>query len=122
MQIRPIAVVTGCLLGGAGLWARARAAGSVDVAAQVPASVIMTTGELRQDYEVLSVISQYQQLGFGVRGDPLEGAVRVGLEKLAEKAKVVGASAIVGLRMEFANRTEKDEGRLLLYGTLVRLK
>jgi len=57
-----------------------------------------------------------------LRGDPLEGAIRVGWEKFTEKTKKAGGTGVVGVRMEFENRTEKDEGRLLIYGTAVKMR
>jgi hypothetical protein len=83
---------------------------------------ILTTADLKQDYEVIGVLTHYQELEFGWSGDPLEGAIREGSEKFQEKALEAGATAVIGVRFEFENRNDKDEGRLLIYGTGVRLR
>lgn len=41
------------------------------------------------------------------------------MEELAKKAE---ADALIGFDIDFANRTQKDEGRVVLCGTLVRFK
>ena len=38
------------------------------------------------------------------------------------KGKALGADAIVGFDIDFANRTEKDESRVILCGTFVKFK
>lgn len=50
-------------------------------------------------------------------GDPLQNAAVSGLESIAEVAKKYGANSVLNVRVEFANRTTKDEGRVLIYGT-----
>ena len=85
-------------------------------------NIIYTTTDLRCEYEIIGVVTHYQQFGrFGFK-DPLEGALKKGMEKFEESVKEAGGDAVVGLRYNFANRTQKDEGRLLIYGTVVKLK
>jgi hypothetical protein len=87
-----------------------------------PKKIIYTTTDLKIDYEVVGILSHYQEFAsFGLK-DPLLGAIKKGTEEFEKKAAEAGADAVVGIRYEFANRTEKDEGRLLIYGTMVKFK
>ena len=60
----------------------------------------------------------YEQFAsFSTRGDPLPKAAAAALKGIAELAEKYKANAVVSVRIEFGNRTEKDEGRVLVYGT-----
>jgi hypothetical protein len=90
---------------------------------QEQANLIVTTADLHQEYEIVGVIVIYQEASaFSFKGDPVENAIKKGQETLFDKAKAMKADAVVGYRIEFASRTQKDEGRVLVYGTAVRLK
>ena len=84
--------------------------------------IICTTADLNLEYEIIGVITHYQEFAaFGFK-DPLVGALNKGMEKFQENVIQAGGDAVVGLRYNFANRTQKDEGRLLIYGTAVKIK
>ncbi|MFX1514250.1 MAG: SH3 domain-containing protein [Promethearchaeota archaeon] len=83
---------------------------------------ICTTNDLRYEYEIIGVLTHYQEFGALSLRDPLVGAIDSGMKKFKEKAIKMGGDAVVGLRYEFENRTQKDEGRLLIYGTVIRFK
>lgn len=92
--------------------------------ASQPIALRSTTADLKQDYEVVGIVTHYQEMGFGFRGDPLEGALKAGWPRFEERARSIGADAIVGVRFEFENPGDggKQEGRLLIYGTAVKVK
>jgi len=99
---------------------------SLFIAVPVSAGVTIITGEdLGRPYQIIESYPAviYQQFAdFSIKGDPLQNAVVKGLKKLRIVAEQHGADAVIGTRIEFANRTSKDEGRVLLYGTLVKFK
>jgi hypothetical protein len=96
--------------------------GTMAAVQESPKKIIYTTADLKIDYEVVGILSHYQEFAsFGLK-DPLLGAIKKGTEEFEKKSAEAGADAVVGIRYEFANRTEKDEGRLLIYGTVVKFK
>jgi len=99
------------------LYARAQAARD----GESSKDVIITTGDLTKPYEVVDIIMSYQEFPqMSYRQDPLVSCLNAATADLRNRARKAGASAIVSLKFDFENRTEKDEGRLLAYGTLVR--
>ena len=44
------------------------------------------------------------------------------MKEFEEKVIHIGGDAVVGLNYQFVNLREKDEGRLLIYGTVVKFK
>lgn len=85
-------------------------------------SVICSTLDFRYEYEIIGVIFHYQEFGALTLRDPLLSAVNTGLKKFKEKAAKMGGDAVIGLRFLFSNRTQKDEGRVLVYGTVIRFR
>lgn len=82
-----------------------------------------TTEDIGQPYKVIDGACVYSQAsGFSFKGDPIEGAIAKAFEKMEVIAKKAGADALVGFDIDFANRTQKDEGRVVLCGTLVKFK
>lgn len=84
--------------------------------------ILMTTMDLRYDYEIIDVLVHYQEFGTFTLRDPLANALSKGMQEFEKKAVKQGGEAIIGLRYQFMSRTEKDEGRLLIYGTLIKFK
>jgi len=84
---------------------------------------IFTTEDPGKPYEVISIVVSYQQFpSFGVK-DPLVAAIQSGYTELEKDLEVANADAIIGLRIEFNSRPMKgEEGRVLLYGTLIKYK
>lgn len=108
-----------------GLTSPARSAslsGPLAVSAQEKPSIILTTADLKQDYEIIAVITHYQQFAKLSMKDPLLGALKKGMEDFEKKVIDAGADAVVGLRFHFENPSQGEEGRLLIYGTAVKLK
>lgn len=89
----------------------------------VSGKILYTTADLKYEYEIIGVATHYQELGISLTfRDPLEGAIKEGMKRFEKKVIGMGGDAVVGLRYNFANRTVKDEGRLLIYGTVVKFK
>jgi len=84
--------------------------------------IIYTTTDFRFEYKIIDICVHYQEFGTLTLKDPLEGAISKGMQSFEKKVIQSGGDAVVGLRFEFANRTQKDEGRLLIYGTVVKFK
>jgi len=88
-----------------------------------PERIIVTTCDLSRPYDVIEAVASYQEFkAFSFKGDPLVHALKAANAQLEAAARTAGANAVIGLRIDFENRTEKDEGRLLAYGTIVRFK
>ena len=108
--------------------ARLAAALTIAFALSLPAAAgaevqILTSEDPGRPFTVIEsypaiVYQQFQD--FSLKGDPLQNAVVEGLKKMRVVAERHDADAVIGTRIEFANRTSKDEGRVLVYGTLVR--
>ena len=50
--------------------------------------------------------------------DPFEAAVIGAFEQMKTRAAEIGADALVAFDVDFENRTQKYEGRVILCGTL----
>lgn len=80
--------------------------------------IIMTTGDLKEDYEIIQVVYVYTESNSRYAIDYI-------LRDLKREAEDVGADAVVGVRMQLATFQEEDglgEIRILIYGTAVKLK
>jgi len=84
--------------------------------------IIYTTLDVKQDYDIVGFVHGFAQVGSRVFGDPFEGAYEDVWKDFEDNAKKLDADAVVGIRMEFQNLTEKMVGRLILYGTAVRFR
>lgn len=93
-------------------------------ATQTAAGILATTTEdIGRPYKVIEGTCIYSQArGMSFSSDPIEGAINKAFEKMEIKARNVGADALVEFDIDFANRTQKDEGRVVLCGTLVKFK
>ncbi|MFC1776436.1 hypothetical protein ACFL3I_03735 [Pseudomonadota bacterium] len=82
-----------------------------------------TTDNIGKPYQVIDGACVYSQAsGLSFKGDPIELAIAKAFEKMEALAAKTGADALVGFDIDFANRTQKDEGRVVLCGTLVKFK
>lgn len=82
-----------------------------------------TTEGINRPYEVIDGACVYSEAEvFSLSGDPIENAVHKAFEKMDAYGKKTGADALVEYDIDFANRTERDEGRVMLCGTLVKFK
>jgi len=80
-----------------------------------------TTENIGQSYTPLEGLCVYQEAkGFSFKVDPIEGAIKGAFAQMEARAAEIGADALVAFDIDFANRTEKDEGRVILCGTLVK--
>jgi len=84
--------------------------------------ITYTTTDLVYHYEIVGVVACYQEFGSLTIKDPLERAIEKGMKKFEKRVIERGGDAVVGLRFNFASRTSKDEGRLLIYGTVVKFR
>ncbi len=84
--------------------------------------IVCTTTDFKFEYEIIDICVHYQEFGTLTLRDPLEGAINKGMQNFEKKIIQLGGDAVIGLRFEFANRTQKDEGRLLIYGTAIKFK
>ena len=88
------------------------------------ASAALTTytiEDIGRPYTVLEGLCVYQEAkGFSFKVDPIEGAIKAAFTQMETRAGEIGADALVGFDIDFANRTQKDEGRVVLCGTLVK--
>ena len=88
----------------------------------VSGKITYTTTDLKFEYEIIDICVHYQEFGTMTLLDPLENAINKGVKNFEKKVIQLGGDAVVGFRFEFANRTQKDEGRLLIYGTVIKFK
>jgi len=84
--------------------------------------ITYTTTDLVYPYEIVGIVACYQEFGTLTIKDPLERAIEKGMKKFEKRVIDKGGDAVVGLRFNFASRTSKDEGRLLIYGTVVKFR
>ena len=84
--------------------------------------IIYTTLDVKQDYEIISVIAALQDIGGTVIGDPIAKAYKSAWEKFEATSKMCGADAVVGVRIELQNINSAVVGRLMIYGTAVKFK
>jgi len=89
-----------------------------------PASAALTTytiDNIGRPYTPLEGLCVYQEAkGFSFKVDPMEGAIKGAFAQMETRAQEIGADALVGFDIDFGNRTQKDEGRVVLCGTLVK--
>lgn len=89
-----------------------------------PASAALpsfTIENLGRSYTAIEGLCVYQEAkGFSFKTDPIEGAIQGAFTQMEARAAELGADALVGFDIDFANRTQKDEGRVVLCGTLVK--
>ena len=84
--------------------------------------IIYTTLDLKQDYEIISVITGFAKVQQAVFKDPLGGAFKKAWEDLEKNARKVGADAVIGIQIDFENLTKNNAGRIVISGTAVKLK
>jgi uncharacterized protein YbjQ (UPF0145 family) len=84
--------------------------------------IVWTTVDLKQDYEILDVITSLRTVTPGMFSDPMEGEFNKACKNLEDQAKKLNADAIIGFRVEIQNITKDTAGRVLVYGTAVKFK
>jgi hypothetical protein len=94
------------------------------VAGPASAGILAVTIEnIGRPYEVIEGKCIYQEAaGFSFKDDPIDSAVKNAFVKMEKIALTLGADAFVGFDIDFANRSQKDEGRVVLCGTFVKFK
>jgi hypothetical protein len=83
--------------------------------------VIYTTLDVKQDYEIISIIAAPVDISPGF-GNPITKAYKSAWELFEANSKSSGADAVVGVRIELQNINSTVVGRLLIYGTAVKFK
>lgn len=68
----------------------------------------------------LPAIAQQDFAKMSYSADPVQGAVLQALQSLTQIANKLKANAVLGLRVQYSGRTDKDEGKALLMGTLAQ--
>lgn len=86
-----------------------------------PSGIIYTTLDLKQDYEIISIIAAPVDITPGF-GDPVAKAYKSAWEKFEALSKSIGADAVVGVKIELQNMNGNIVGRFMLYGTAVKFK
>lgn len=86
-----------------------------------PSGIIYTTLDLKQDYEIISIIAAPVDITPGF-GNPIAKAYKSAWELFEATSKSVGADAVVGVRIELQNINGNIVGRLMIYGTAVKFK
>ncbi len=84
--------------------------------------VIYTTLDVKVDYDIIDMVTVYQDISTSIAKDPLDGAVKKAWEKLEDVAKKAEADAIIGIRYEISYMTKDLTGKFVIYGTAVRFK
>ena len=92
------------------------------ISTQASADLLTYTIEnIGRPYNVLEGTCVYQEArGFSFKTDPIESAIQGAFGQMEARAQELGADALIGFDIDFANRTQKDEGRVVLCGTLVK--
>ncbi len=82
--------------------------------------IIYTTLDIKQEYEIISIITGYAQVPTAVFKDPFLKAHKAAWKDFMKTAAAAKADAVVGVRMDFENITKDMVGRLIIYGTAVK--
>ena len=82
--------------------------------------ITYTTLDVKQDYEVLQVITGYTETTTTPIKDSFLKAYSTAWANLAAEAYKLKANAVVGIHVEFVNST--DNLRIVVYGTAVKYK
>jgi len=83
-------------------------------------SITYTTLDVKQDYEVLQVITGYVETTSTLAKDSFLNAYSTAWANLAAEAYKLKADAVVGIHVEFINGA--DNLRIMIYGTAVKYK
>ena len=83
--------------------------------------IIYTTLDVKQDYEIISIIAAPVDISPGF-GNPIAKAYKSAWEQFEATSKSIGADAVVGVRIELQNMNSAVVGRLMIYGTAVKFK
>jgi uncharacterized protein YbjQ (UPF0145 family) len=85
--------------------------------------IICSTLDTNYEYDIIDIIAQYQEFKFSFNlRDPLENAIKDGAKKLEERVIKAGGDAVIGLRLQFTSPVGREEGRLLIYGTVIKFR
>jgi hypothetical protein len=85
--------------------------------------IVYSTLDSNYEYDIIDMAAQYQEFKFSFSlRDPLENAIKDGAKKLEKKVITAGGDAVIGLRLQFTSPMGKEEGRLLIYGTVIKFR
>ena len=84
--------------------------------------IVYTTLDIKQDYNVISIITGFTAVETQLFKDPFEVALKNAWKDFNKKVKSSNADAVVGIRIVFENITKGNAGRLIIYGTAVKFK
>jgi len=85
--------------------------------------IVYSTLDTNYEHDIIDIITQYQEFKFSLNlRDPLENALKDGAEKLEKKVIKAGGDAVIGLRLQFTSPVGREEGRLLIYGTVIKFR
>lgn len=94
----------------------------LSLAAHAADVIVVTVEDIGKPVEIIDGTCVYSEAkGFSFKKDPIEGAMEVAYTLMVERAMEAGADAVIGVDVDFANRTQKDEGRVIMCGTMVRI-
>ena len=91
-------------------------------AASAELLVVATIENIGKPYEYVRGVCVYQEAkGFSFKVDPIEGAMNAAFEQIEVMGAELGANGFIGADLDFENRSAKDEGRVILCGTFVKI-
>lgn len=89
--------------------------------AQGEKKIIYTTLDLKQDYEIISIVQSPDDLTPAM-SDPVKKSLKRAWDEFDKAAKALNADAVIGVRIELENMSGQMVGRILIYGTAVKFK
>lgn len=84
--------------------------------------LIVTDLRPEWNYDILGSYWVFEDVDTSFTGDPFKKAADRASDKMVAYAKSINADIVIGLRMEMSNFSGNYVGKLLMYGTCVRLK
>ena len=85
-------------------------------------NIIYTTLDVKQSYEIITIIQAPEDITTTAIGGPVIKALNRAWKEFDKIAKSLDADAVVGVRIEIENMSGSIVGRLLIYGTAVKFK
>lgn len=82
--------------------------------------IIYTTADLKQNYEIIQVITGNSDFAASAASDQFAARLNLAWNNLMTDATKVNADAVVGIKVEFVNATTNAVGRIIVYGTAVK--
>ena len=88
-----------------------------------PAFLVSTISDIGRSYTVIDTACVFQAFPkTAASGDPIEEAMSEAFRRMRKIAVDAGSNGLLGYDIDFANPGGKEPGRLLLCGTLVRIR